>query len=177
MKIQQYKLFQFKTQFNRYGNVAHSYYQNPISYVESFLYDVYGYVYRAGGPKEFLDHFIIRENGSMIGGFNTIEFNLDTVNNIIYVGEIFDAGDLHMTDAEFNDKFGNMTSLQLCQNKIIDGAIISRNNFIKLLTTWGQLVQKKSAYILLYFDDQNWYDALPFDSKEAMENFIADHAQ
>jgi len=177
MKIQQYAIFEFKTQLNTYGNVAHSHYQTEISHVETFLYDAVGYVYRKGGPKDFLDSFIVLENGDCGITFDLVDLNIDRVNNIVYLGQVFDAYEVKMTDEEFNRTYNNMNALQLCQNNIVDCAAMTRENFIKLLTTWGQLVQKKSAYILLYLDDQNWYDALPFDSKEAMEQFIADHVQ
>jgi len=36
---------------------------------------------------------------------------------------------------------------------------------------------ERFPYVLLYLDEKDWYDILPFDSKETMEKFVADHTQ
>jgi hypothetical protein len=70
-----------------------------------------------------------------------------------------------------------MTPLQLCQNKISKNAILSKDNFISLLTKWSDFYDVKKSFVLLYLDDKDWYDVLPFDSQETMEKFVADHTQ
>jgi len=39
------------------------------------------------------------------------------------------------------------------------------------------IIKKKNSYILLYQDDNNWYDSPSFDTKESMNQFIIDHGQ
>ena len=80
-----------------------------------------------------------------------------------------------MTDDEFNIKYNNMNTLQLCQNNVIDYAVLTKDNFIHLLTKWGNLFKAKEPFVLLYLDDKGWYDVLPFDSLESMNKFAADH--
>lgn len=174
MKIQQYK--KFELDLYRYGLVENSYYQNPISYVEYFLHYFSGYVRREGGPIQFLDT-LKNYQGEYGMTFETVDLNFDKEHNIVYLGEIFDAYELDITEQEFNEKYNNMTPLQLCQNKISKNAILSKDNFISLLTKWSDFYDAKKSFVLLYLDDKNWYDSLPFDSQEAMEKFIAEHTQ
>src|SRR3989339_1560876 len=170
MKIKQYKLFQFKS--NRYGFIKTTYYQNPISHVEMFLHYGYGYVSRAGGPIPFLDS-LHAPNGECGTTIEMVDLNVDTQNDLIYLGEVFDAYEANMTDEEFNIKYNNMNALQLCQNNIADCAVMTKDNFVHLLNAWEKFWENKSPFILLYLDDKNWYNALPFDSQQAMEDFIA----
>ena len=175
MKIQQYKQFQLKN--NEYGFPGTTYYQNPISYVELFLYRSSGHIYRKGGPAAFLNSLVIRKNGECGMTFDMVDLNVDIQNNLIYLGEIFDAYEANMTDEEFNIKYNNMNALQLCQNNITDCAVMTKDNFIHLLTVWLKFYDTMPPFVLLYLDDKNWYDLLPFDSKEIMAKFIADHTK
>ena len=174
MKIQQYKPFQFKS--HRYGFIKTTYYQNPISHVELFLHDAYGYVSRAGGPIPFLDS-LHAPNGECGTTIEMVDLNVDIKNDLIYLGEVFDPYEHGMSEQEFNIKYNNMNALQLCQNNIVDCAVMTKENFIHLLNAWKEIWQNQSPFALLYLDDKNWYDILPFDSQQAMEEFIAAHTQ
>jgi len=176
MQIQQYKEFEFKIKRKRYGFFGDFHYQSPISHVQFFLDDCYGYVYRAGGPLPFLNSLSVpnRECGMT---FEMVDLNVDMQNNLVYLGEVFDAYEADLTDEEFNIKYNNMNALQLCQNNIVDHAIMTKDNFIHLLTVWGKFLDTVRPFILLYLDDTGWYDLLPFDTQEAMEEFVADHTK
>ena len=174
MKIIQYKPFEFQN--NEYEYQGMSYYKNPISHVEMFLYYGYGYVFRAGGPIPFLDS-LHAPNGECGTTIEMVDLNVDIKNDLIYLGEIFDAYEADMTDEEFNIKYNNMNALQLCQNNIVDCAVMTKDNFVHLFNTWEEIWQNQSPFALLYLDDKNWYDVLPFDSQQAMEEFVAAHTQ
>lgn len=82
----------------------------------------------------------------------------------------------NMTEEEFNIKYNNMNTLQLCQHKIIDCAVMTRNQFVELLTIWMYFYTKTTPpFVLLYLDDENEYNLLPFDTQDTMELFIKEH--
>jgi len=174
MKIQQYNQFKAIENFYSPLQVLHDF---KISYVAIFLYRVSGHVYRKGGPATFLNSLIIRENGECGMTFDMVDLNVDIQNNLVYLGEIFDSYQQNMTDEEFNIKYNSMTALQLCQNNIVDCAVMTKDNFIHLLSAWEKLLNTMSPFVLLYQDDKDWYDLLPFDSQQAMEKFLIDHTK
>ncbi len=175
MNIKEYRSFEYK--MNNYFILnSTGYYESHISYVGTFLHDSSGRVYRKGGPLPFLDS-LHAPNGECGMGFDMIDLNVDTKNNLIYLGEIFDAYEANMTEEEFNIKYNNMNALQLCQNNIVDCAVMTKDNFVHLLNTWKEIWQNQSPFALIYLDDKNWYDVLPFDSQEAMEEFVAAHTE
>ena len=176
MKIQQYKSFEFESKFNEYGFFGNLHYQNSIWYVQMFFHYCYGYVRRAGGPIQFFDS-LKHEKSEWGMTFEMVDVNIDPENEYVYLGEVFDPYEHDMTEQEFKIKYNNMTDLQLCQNNIVDCAVMTKDNFIHLLTAWEKLLNTMSPFVLLYLDDQGWYDLLPFDSKEAMENFVEDHTE
>ncbi len=107
--------------------------------------------------------------------FNELDLNIDMEKNLVYIGEMFDPETYNMTEQEFNSKYNNMNSVQICQNNMVDCVVMTKDNFINLLIVWGQLLETKPPFVVLYIDDNNWYDLLPFDSQETMEFFITDH--
>jgi len=173
MKIQEYS--QFKVIQDFYSPL-HALSDLKISYVAIFLYRVNGYVYRAGGPIPFFES-LKAANGEWGMTFETIDLNVDIQNNLVYLGEEFDPYEHNMTEQEFKIKYNNMNALQLCQNNIVDCAVMTKDNFIYLLTVWLKFYDTMPPFVLLYLDDKNWYDLLSFDTQEAMKEFVADHTK
>jgi hypothetical protein len=64
---------------------------------------------------------------------------------------------------------------EICKNNIIPHASMTKDNFAHILTKWDQLWNQKPPYILLYQNDQDWYELEPFQSQETMEQFVADY--
>lgn len=62
---------------------------------------------------------------------------------------------------------------------MIDYIILSQENFNKIIINWDKCWESKDVnpFILLYQDDKDWFDILPFESQEAMEKFVADHTK
>jgi hypothetical protein len=174
MNIRQYKRFEFQNNEYEYQGMSH--YKNPISHVEMFLYRVFGYVNRAGGAVKFLNNLYALDSENRMT-LEMVDLNIDTQKNLIYLCETFDAYEADMTEEEFNIKYNNMNALQLCQNNIIDCAVITKDNFVHLFNAWKEMYQNQSPFVLLYLDEKNWYDVLPFESQEAMEEFVATHTQ
>jgi len=52
-----------------------------------------------------------------------------------------------------------------------------KDNFYYLILTWNKILDQLPPFVLLYQDDQDWYEILSFDSKEAMEKFVTDHTK
>ena len=178
MHIKQYEKFEFKSQFNIYSNFGNSHFQNPISHVQFFLNDCYGYVRRAGGPIKFFAN-LQAPNGEWGMGFNELDLSVDIKKNLVYISELFFASNYQdiMTEEEFNIKSDEMSSLELYQSNILDSAVMSKDNFIHLLFAWDKILNQTPCFVLLYLDDKDWYDVLPFETQESMEKFIADHTE
>ncbi len=174
MQIKQYQTFKFEAQSKEYRCLRNSHDENKITYVQFFLNDCYGYVRRYGGPIRFLAS-LKADNGEWGMSFNELDLNIDMEKNLVYIGEMFDPETYNMTEQEFNSKYNNMNSVQICQNNMVDCVVMTKDNFINLLIVWGQLLETKPPFVVLYIDDNNWYDLLPFDSQETMEFFITDH--
>ena len=178
MHIKQYEKFKFKPQFNIYWSLGNSNFQNPISHAGRFLLNCYGYVHRAGGPIPFFAS-LQALNGEWGMGFNELDLSVDMDKKLVYISELsfgYNYKDI-MTEEEFYIKCDEMGYLELYKNNIIQSAVMTKDNFIHLLTVWGKFFNTMPPFVLLYLDDKNWYDVLPFDSQEAMEKFITDHTK
>jgi len=178
MLIKQHIKFEFKLQFNVYYSFGNSYYQNPITHVQFFLNDCYGYVRRAGSPIQYFES-LENKYGEWGGGLNGLDLSVDIEKKLVYISELFFGYNYEdiMTEDEFDIKCDEMGYLELYRNNIIESAVMTIENFIHLLTVWGKLLDTMSPFVLLYLDDKDWYDLLAFDSQEAMEEFVADHTK
>ena len=178
MQIRQYKLFEFEIQNKSYGFFGNLDYQNPITHVQFFLNDCYGYVRRAGGSIPFFAS-LQAPNGEWGMGFNELDLSVDMENKLVYISELFFGYNYKdiMTEEEFYIKCDEVGYLELYKKNIIESAVMTKDNFIHLLTAWEKLLQDQSPFALLYLNDKGWYDVLPFDFLEAMEKFVADHTQ
>lgn len=45
------------------------------------------------------------------------------------------------------------------------------------MVVWNKIIEQAPPFALLYKDEKDWYDALPFESTELMEEFIAQHTK
>ena len=81
------------------------------------------------------------------------------------------------TTEEIENLLDEENFIELCEIGFLDYVVMTKDNFYHLLLVWDKVLDQAPPFALLYEDDKNWFDVLPFDSKEAMETFVADHTQ
>ncbi|MGZ6254961.1 MAG: hypothetical protein ACXWL5_03165 [Candidatus Chromulinivorax sp.] len=177
MQIEQYQTFKFikKIKNSGYYESLHNYSknQNKIDYIQFFLKNYYRHI---GKPEHFLSN-IQAPNGEWGIGINEHEINVDMEKNLVYIGEIFDPETLNLTEQEFNIKYNNPTSVQICEYGFVPCNVMTKDNFIYLFTKWGNCLTNQKAFIIFYLDDNNWYDLASFDNQDAMQQFIDQHTK
>ena len=157
---------------NRYYPVYSQNIQN-ITYVAMFFNDAFGHIYRSG-TIEFIRKLKTHERSGMSS--EMIELNMDHENNLAYLSEPYDWSKKEITP-EIELLINIESTIELCHRNFIGHAVMTKENLFHLLLTWEQLRNKKVPYILIYQDENNWYDSLPFDTQECMEQFVADHTK
>jgi len=105
-----------------------------------------------------------------------ITVSVDNDANLVYLHE--DSLDFieKIKSKELIKFYEELSDLDLCRNNIVGYVVMTKDNFIYLLTTWDQLWDQKPPFVLLYQDDKNWYELLPCQSEEEMDKFITDHS-
>ena len=109
---------------------------------------------------------------SRVGIFEDIEVTFDLENNLVYLSDAY--------DDDYRCRMKNVTTsmiIEFCLEGTLNYIIIPKDNFIHLISSWAKLLEHEPYFALLYQDDNNWYNVLPFDSQEAMEKFIAEHTE
>ncbi|MGZ6251213.1 MAG: hypothetical protein ACXWL2_04235 [Candidatus Chromulinivorax sp.] len=142
-----------------------------INYLAIFFYDAFRYIYKFG-VIEFINKLKNNDRSGMSS--EMIELNMDNENNLAYISEPYDNSANEITP-EIEQFIDQLATIELCHRNFIGYVVMTKENLFHLLITWEQLKNKKNSYILLYQDDNNWYDSVSFDTEESMNQFIIDH--
>lgn len=172
MHVVQNIIFKFDTK--KYYNFNSQKREN-INYIAFFLFDVFPSLRRSG-----ITNFINELNSFEPDGieFELVGLDVDQETNLIYISETYnDYKKRAIQSSELNNLMNKVAHLELCKKQLIKYAVMTKENFINLLLKWEQLIINLPSYILLYQDDKNWYDVLPFETEETMRKFVADHLQ
>ena len=153
---------------NRYYPVYSKNIQN-VTYVAIFLHDGFPYIYRSG-----IKEFIKKNKEGMF--FEMIELSIDDENNLVYISEPYENSTKEITP-EINQLLKTESTIKLCRMNFLGHTVMKKDNFLNLLFSLENIVDAKSPFALLYLDENDWYDVLPFDTQEAMEQFVADHTK
>lgn len=171
MNIRQNKQLKFDSNGLSQLNYQSSF---PIYFVYVFIYFVYGYVLKKGIRKYIK---ILESIGKDAFQYEEVNICLDAQTNLIYIFESrYDYKD-KPTTPEIEQLLEEENFVQLCRMNFFKYAVMTKENFINFLLMLEKIITKRSPFILLYLDDENWYDVLPFDSLEAMEKFVAEHTK
>ena len=145
-----------------------------ITYTAIFFYDGFQSIKKNIASKSIQNIETFFQDGME---FNNIDISIDHKNNLVYLSEgWYDYKD-KPTTPEIEELFEQGNLIKLCKINFLKYISMTKDNFFNLILNWAQLVNKKSPYILIFLNDKDWYDSLPFDTQEAMEQFIADHTQ
>ncbi len=171
MKIRQYKALEFRS-FNFYP-LDHQHYDS-ISFVYLFFNEAYVYIQRDGVLKYI--HSIIDPLSQRITEFEMIQVGFDDENNLIYLLEGYFFYRYKPTTVKIESLLETSKYVELCRMNFFEYAVMSKNNFIHIILSWDKIWNFKDVkFALLYQDDQGWYDVMPFESQEEMDEFIAQH--
>jgi len=54
---------------------------------------------------------------------------------------------------------------------------LTKDNFFYILRTWNKYLEENPPFLLLYQDENDWFDILSFQSKEEMDRFVKNHTE
>lgn len=164
----------FERELNKYfpvGNLLFPF-QYSISYAGLLFYDGFPHI-RLFGTEEQVEKF---KNRIEIGmSFEMIEITIDYTSDLAYISETVDFN--REVTPEIHQLIESDNIIELCHIKFLNYTTMTQENLYHLLLTWEKLIDNGTPFILIYLDDQDWYDSLSFDSKDAMEKFVADHTK
>lgn len=150
-------------------------YENSISFIYLFFHDAYGYIQRQG-IIEYIHELNTMNERAL--SYQNINVGIDYKNNLIYLCEGWYDYHNKPTTQEIEALLESEDFVELCRIGFLEYAVMSKDNFIHLLLAWDKIWNQKTIMlILLYLNDKDWYDVLPFDSQEAMEQFVADYTK
>ncbi|MBV8660763.1 MAG: hypothetical protein JO129_01285 [Candidatus Dependentiae bacterium] len=170
MNIKQYK--QFKFQFNDYSLLDIKL-QYPISYIAKFFDDAFRHIYLFG-TIEFIKKLKNFEQSGMSS--EMISLDIDNENNLVYISEPYE-NSIQKITPEIDELIEAQATIELCHKDFIGYTTMTQENLFHLLLLWKEFVDKRASYILIYLDDKDWFDLMPFQTQEEMEQFIADHTK
>ena len=140
----------------------------------SFIYLLFSngfYRIRRDGVK----NFITKHKEGM--GFEEVDIDIDNTDNIVYFSEGHYGHDNKPTTSEVDNLFEEENFIELCKLGFLDHITMTKDNFTHILFAWDKILDQQSPFALLYQDDKDWFDVKPFDTQEAMEQFVADQTQ
>lgn len=97
---------------------------------------------------------------------------LDKNSNLVYIIQGY--------DNDYRYRISDITKemiINMCKHGELNFDILSQDNFKYLFTRWIQLLKNEPKFALLYQDDNDWYDILPFETEESMNQFVIDHTK
>ncbi|MBP6869773.1 hypothetical protein KBC04_02740 [Candidatus Babeliales bacterium] len=170
MIIKKYQTYKYKTisyfVVERFGE--------DMFYLHMFLLNCFGYLRRKNNLEFKEEIKTICEYGMT---FDNAEISIDNENNIVYVIESFYDYRSRPKTPKIEELLETENFIELCKMGFLNYITMTRDNFMHLLLTWNKILDQLPPFALLYQDDKDWYDILSFDSKEAMDKFLADHTK
>ena len=149
--------------------------ENSISFIYLFFHDAYVYIQRQG-VTEYINKLNSIHKGML--EYEMVDVGIDNINNLIYLCEGWYDYHNKPTTPEIDALLESENIVELCHIKFLEYAVMTKENFIHLILSWDKIWnQKLIVFILLYQNEHDWYDILPFETEEAMDQFIADHTQ
>jgi len=172
MIVKQSKQLEFDSDFNAFFPLKPGL-QTSFSFIITFFFEGFSYFKEDFYLNNKLQINLLGE-GSI--GYENVNVSIDNVNNLIYISEVYYDED-KPTTLEIEQFLDTENFIELCKIGFLNHASMTKENFIHILLSWDKAWSKSAPFALLYQDDKNWFDVLPFDSKEAMEKFVADHTK
>ncbi|MBV8661349.1 MAG: hypothetical protein JO129_04360, partial [Candidatus Dependentiae bacterium] len=141
-----------------------------LYYLTIFLLWRFGYV-TSDGVLNFVEK---HKNGI---SFEEVDINIDDENNLVYFSESWYEYKNKPTTPEIDQLLEKDDFIKLCKMGFLDYTVMTKDNFIHLLLAWDNILKQLPPFALLYLDDKDWFDLMPFQTQEEMEQFVADHTK
>ena len=175
MIIQQYEMFLLHVDSDSSIDVRSI--SEPIDnifYIKVLLAYSFSYI----GRHDVLD-FIEKMKTMYKDGisFEMVDISIDNNNDLVYFSESYHTYNSKPMTPEIEELLEEDNLIKLCKMGFLGYIVMTKENFIHLLLIWAKTLNQLSPFALLYKDESNWFDVLPFDSQEAMEKFVADHTK
>lgn len=171
MKINQSNPLKFSLGFSNFyyldSSISFVDIKNNIGYLSTFLISDFGSI--KNDLEKNIQYYFIDRDGI---GFPLTMVVLDGAKTMVYIGIMPDPCDYDNDDYPY---ISGKTELEHFQENLLDHLIISKDNFFCILRLWNKYLEKKPLFLLLYQDENNWFDLEPFSSKEEMEKFVKNH--
>jgi len=177
MHIQQFGQFKYSADFKNF------YYEGKefgpgIGFLSMFFHNDFRTI-RKNLENDMQEFFVKSQS---ITFYETTVMN-DAENNLIYIGvepnfeeensEIYDAFIADKSEKEIAD----IQPLEFFKHNIWENMHLSRDNFFDLLRSWNNFLTEKTPCVLLYQDDTNKFNVMPFQSGKEMGTFIISHTK
>ena len=165
MQIKDYDFFEYWPNFKNYYSI--DYRDHSIDNISDFLHDNCPPI-----KNDKISKFLKNLQDSFESGlFQYFAITINNENDMIYISNLY-----HYDYSKLENKSADII-IKLCHEKSLDYNVMTKDNFIHLLSEWEKIWQQPSPFALLYLDDKNWHDVLPFESQQVMEAFVAAHTQ
>ena len=172
INIKQYDMYQLE--INNYYSLDRLLQNTNVSYLRMFLLYSFGHI-KLIKTIEFIKG--LKTNYKDGIHFEEVNIDIDNQNNLVYFSESWYTYNDKPTTPEIERLLEEENFIQLCKIGFLDYIVMTKDNFIYILLAWDKIVDTKSPFALLYQDDKDWYNVLPFDTQDAMEQFVADHTK
>ncbi|MBV8661348.1 MAG: hypothetical protein JO129_04355 [Candidatus Dependentiae bacterium] len=156
MQIKDYDFFAYWPNYKKYSSI--DYRDHAIDHIS--------YLLEEGCPLNVEDFLKKLKESFEYGLYQYFAVIINDENDLIYIT------DLHYYDYSLTKNMSASTIIKLCNENSLGCNIMTENNFIHLLLAWNNIRNQLSPFALLYLDDKDWYDVLPFQTQEEMEQFI-----
>jgi len=168
MKIQQSDQFKYSSDFKNFYYLGKDF--GPgIGFLSNFLHSDFRII-KKNLEADIKELFI---DSKIVTFYETTIIN-DTENDQIYIGFEPDFQDEEI-DETYEKSIENKSELELFQSEVWGSMHLSQNNFFHILRNWNTCLLKKEPFILLYQDENNWFDLISFSSQSSMELFMTAH--
>lgn len=146
-----------------------------ISFIYLYFHEAYRDIHKQGIANYVA---LLDSLGNDAFRYNEINLCFDQEENLIYIFESLYYYRNKPTTQAIEKLLDTENFLELCRVHFVEYASMTKENFVHILHAWEKFWNQKSImFMLLYLDDKDWYDILPFDSQEAMEKFVDEHTK
>ncbi len=169
MIVKQYDIYTLE--LNEFSHISINSIKESIDtyYIRTFL------LHSLRGVPDFIKTITDYPQDRML--FELVEISSNQQNNLIYIYESYYTYHDKPTTPKIDKLLEEENFIELCKIGFLDYVTLTKDNFIQLLLVWNKILEQLPPFALLYLDDKNWYNVLPFDTQQAMEIFIATHTE
>ena len=145
-----------------------------IGYIAAFYSEGFRNLkrYKILNSLESLESFF---QDGIVFDYDSGHITIDYTTNLVYFSQSYYDYRNKPTTLHIEELLTESKWVDLCKIGFFRYTTMTKDNFYYLIPTWDKIIDQLPPFALLYLDDKEWYDVLPFETQEAMEQFVADH--